>query len=135
MCCEFGDKLNAAAALGNLGIVAYHQKDYTTATARVDEGLTLWRDLDCDGVLDAGEPTLPASLPLTAGEQVCVIAKHLAPLGAPAGAREQATLTASFTYDGASPALAAARTQHASLGGGLRALILRLGRNRDELPH
>lgn len=70
-------------------------------------GLTLWRDLDCDGVLDVGEPPLPASLPLATGEQLCVIARHQAPLGAPAGSREQATLTASFTYDGANPALAA----------------------------
>ncbi|MCE9627249.1 MAG: DUF11 domain-containing protein, partial [Candidatus Eisenbacteria bacterium] len=52
-----------------------------------------------------GEPPLPASLALSAGDQLCVIARHLAPLGAPAGAREQATLSASFTYQGASPAL------------------------------
>ena len=70
-------------------------------------GLTLWRDLDCDGVLEPGEPPLPASLPLLTGDVLCVIAKHLAPLGAPVGSRESATLTASFTYGGASPGLAA----------------------------
>ena len=72
-------------------------------------GLTLWQDLDCDGVLEPGEPSLPAMVPLATGQQLCVIAKHQAPLGASAGARETATLTASFTYDNAAPALADSR--------------------------
>ena len=71
-------------------------------------GLTLWRDLNCNGTLDAGEPPLPSSLPLATGQSVCVIAKHVAPLGAPAGSRETATLTASFSWANASPALAGA---------------------------
>jgi uncharacterized repeat protein (TIGR01451 family) len=68
----------------------------------------LYRDLDCDGVLDAGEPLiLPASpIAVAAGATVCVIARHAAPAAASAGALETATLTASFTYTGASPALA-----------------------------
>jgi len=69
-------------------------------------GLTLWRDANCNGVLDPGEPPLPASLPLATGQSVCVIAKHQAPLGAAAGSRETATLTASFSWANASPALA-----------------------------
>jgi uncharacterized repeat protein (TIGR01451 family) len=73
-------------------------------------GLTLWRDSNCNGVLDAGEPALPASVALVAGQQLCVIAKQQAPLGAAVGARAIATLTASFTYDNASPALADARS-------------------------
>jgi uncharacterized repeat protein (TIGR01451 family) len=48
---------------------------------------------------------LPASVPLATGEQLCVIAKELAPLGAAVGSRAVATLTASFTYDNAAPAL------------------------------
>jgi uncharacterized repeat protein (TIGR01451 family) len=71
-------------------------------------GLTLWRDLNCNGVLDPGEPPLPASLPLATGQSVCVIAKHFTPLGAAAGSRETATLTASFSYANASPALTGA---------------------------
>jgi uncharacterized repeat protein (TIGR01451 family) len=69
---------------------------------------TLYRDLDCDGVLDAGEPVLPpaGTIVVPAGGSVCVIARHAAPAGAPAGALETATLTASFTYTGAAPALA-----------------------------
>jgi uncharacterized repeat protein (TIGR01451 family) len=68
-------------------------------------GLTLWRDLNCNGTLDAGEPALPASVALSTGQQLCVIAKEQAPLGAAVGSRATATLTASFTYDNASPAL------------------------------
>jgi uncharacterized repeat protein (TIGR01451 family) len=73
-------------------------------------GLTLWHDQNCDGTLGAGEPPLPAAIPLTAGQQLCVIARHQAPLGAAAGANETATLSASFTYDNASPALGATST-------------------------
>jgi uncharacterized repeat protein (TIGR01451 family) len=71
-------------------------------------GLTLWQDLNCNGALDPGEPPLPASITLATGQSVCVIAKHQAPLGAAAGSRETATLTASFSYANASPALAGA---------------------------
>ena len=120
----FGDvPPNLWSAPGALGVAggtpAFYRHTYTaqsggtvsfvTTTAPVPPvsgwGLTLWRDLDCNGVLDAGEPALPAALPLAAGEQLCVIAKHQAPLGAAAGARETATLTASFTYANAVPAL------------------------------
>jgi uncharacterized repeat protein (TIGR01451 family) len=44
---------------------------------------------------------------LATGEQLCVVARHVSPAGAPAGANEIATLTASFTYAGAAPALGA----------------------------
>ncbi len=70
-------------------------------------GLTLWRDVNCDGALDPGEPPLPASVVLTTGQQLCVIARHQSPLGAAAGANETATLSASFSYANASPALGA----------------------------
>lgn len=68
----------------------------------------LYRDLDCDGALDAGEPPLSGPVALAAGDVLCVVARHAAPAGAPAGALETATLTASFAYTGASPALAGA---------------------------
>lgn len=72
--------------------------------------VTLYRDLDCDGVVDPGEPVLAPGTPvaLAAGQALCVIARHAAPPSAPAGALETATLTASFAYTGASPALASA---------------------------
>lgn len=67
--------------------------------------MELYLDLDCDGALDAGEPPLAAPLIVTTGQGICVLARHAAPAAAPGGASSVATLTASFTYDGASPAL------------------------------
>jgi uncharacterized repeat protein (TIGR01451 family) len=121
----FGDvPPNLWAAPGALGVpggtAALYRHTYTAAsqgtvsfsTAETPVppvpgwGLTLWRDLNCNGALDPGEPPLPASIALAAGQSVCVVAKHQAPMGTAAGARETATLTASFSYANASPALA-----------------------------
>jgi uncharacterized repeat protein (TIGR01451 family) len=116
---------NLWAAPGALGVpggtAAYHRHTFTAASAGSMSvgtvttpvppfpgwGLTLWQDLDCDGALDPAEPPLPATLPLSAGQSVCVIARHQAPLGASAGSLESATLTASFSYANAVPALIA----------------------------
>jgi uncharacterized repeat protein (TIGR01451 family) len=68
----------------------------------------LYRDLDCDGALDPGEPALAAPVVLASGQVLCVLARHAAPAGAPLGALETATLSASFTYSGAVPPLTAA---------------------------
>ena len=122
----FGDvPPNLWAAPGALGVAggtaAIYRHTYTAAsqgtvsfsTSEIPVppapgwGLTLWRDLNCNGVLDPGEPPLPSSIALAAGQSVCVVAKHQAPMGATAGSREVATLTASFTYANASPALGA----------------------------
>jgi len=123
---QFGDvPPNLWAAPSALGVpggtAAFHRHTFTAASRGVVSfaavttptpavpgwGLTLWRDLDCDGALEAGEPLLAGSVTLEAGQSVCVIARHQAPLGAAAGSLETATLTASFAYDNASPALGA----------------------------
>ncbi len=123
---QFGDVppnlWSAPSALGVAGgTAAYHRHTFTAGSAGTvgftavttpippapGWGLTLWHDLDCDGALEAGEPVLPASALLAAGQSLCVIAKHQAPLGAAAGSQELATLTATFSYRGAAPALVA----------------------------
>lgn len=70
--------------------------------------LTLWRDLDCDGALDPGEPPLTAPVALAAGQTLCVLARHASPAAAGEGNAEVATLNASFVWTGAVPALAGA---------------------------
>lgn len=70
--------------------------------------VTLVHDLDCNGAAEPGEPVLAGALPLSTGEQLCIVARHTAPAGAPAGATEVATLTASFSYAGAAPPLSTA---------------------------
>lgn len=71
---------------------------------------TLYRDLDCDGVLDPGEPPLAGPVALLAGEGLCVLARHATPAGAPAGAQEALAVTASFDHGGAAPPLLAQAT-------------------------
>jgi uncharacterized repeat protein (TIGR01451 family) len=66
--------------------------------------LGLYRDLDCDGAIDSGEPLVAAPITLAAGGVACVVARHGVPVGAPSGAAEQVGLTASYSYTGAAPA-------------------------------
>lgn len=69
--------------------------------------LTVIRDLNCNGVDDPGEPVVSGSIALATGEQVCLVARHVSPPGAPVGALETASLSASFTCTGAAPPLGA----------------------------
>jgi len=71
-------------------------------------GQTLFRDTNCNGVLDAGEPqiSLPGTpISVNAGDVICLIVKDASPSGAPYGSTNQITLTATFTYTDASPSL------------------------------
>jgi uncharacterized repeat protein (TIGR01451 family) len=72
----------------------------------------LYEDGNCNGELDAGEPVLALNSPVPAQADVplCVIVKVSVPGGAPDGAIDTATLTATFGYTHASPALAASHT-------------------------
>jgi uncharacterized repeat protein (TIGR01451 family) len=65
----------------------------------------LYQDSSCNGTLDGGEPVVAAPITVTAGQQICLIVKQFVPAGAAYGALNTATLTATFTYTNASPAL------------------------------
>ncbi len=69
------------------------------------------RDLDCDGRFDTGEPLVTGGIALTAGQQLCILVKEFVPANAPVGGENTVTVTASFAYSSANPALntAAAR--------------------------
>ncbi len=67
----------------------------------------IYRDSNCSGGIDAGEPVLSAPLAVLAGDTVCVLLKQFAPAAAPFGAQNQVTITASFTYTNATPSLSA----------------------------
>jgi len=60
---------------------------------------TLYRDLDCSGSLDSGEPVITGPLTVAANERVCLILKVYAPAGATSGARNRSTLSATFAYE------------------------------------
>lgn len=71
----------------------------------------IYRDTNCNGVLDTGEGTATYSgSSLSAGQVICIIVKEFIPANAPLGAKDQITVTASFNYVGASPALSAIYT-------------------------
>ena len=73
----------------------------------------LYRDSNCNGVIDAGEPVMtPADLvAVTAvappGNRICVILKEFSPPAAPFGAQRVVRVDASFVYTNASPGLSA----------------------------
>jgi uncharacterized repeat protein (TIGR01451 family) len=70
--------------------------------------VTLIRDLDCDGIVDPGEPVVAGTIATTTGATTCLVLRHTTPPGAPDGVNERATITAGFVYVNASPALSAA---------------------------
>lgn len=81
--------------------------------------VVLYRDSNCDGALQAGEPQLAPALTVSAGETVCVLAKVFVPAQAPYDARHVLELSANFTYTNASPELASTltRTDRTTVGG------------------
>jgi uncharacterized repeat protein (TIGR01451 family) len=65
----------------------------------------LYRDADCNGQLDSTDPMLVNPVPVSAGQQICLLVKETIPLAAPLNAQDAVTVTANFAYVGASPAL------------------------------
>jgi uncharacterized repeat protein (TIGR01451 family) len=65
-------------------------------------------DSNCNGRFDAGEPLITAGVALTAGQQLCILVKEFVPANAPVGGENIVTVTATFAYANANPALNAA---------------------------
>jgi uncharacterized repeat protein (TIGR01451 family) len=90
------------------------QISFTTAStaspANVNFTRVLYQDTNCNGVIDAGEPVIAGTVTVTAGTNFCLVMKEMIPNGAPFNATDNATITASFTYTNANPALAATYT-------------------------
>ncbi|MBS0464821.1 MAG: DUF11 domain-containing protein [Proteobacteria bacterium] len=68
---------------------------------------TIYRDVNCNGLIDGGDTLLSAPVPVTAGQTVCVIVREFVPANAPLGAQNAVTVSAAFTYVNANPALVA----------------------------
>jgi uncharacterized repeat protein (TIGR01451 family) len=87
----------------------------------------LYPDSNCNGVLDGTEGNIVlGSQNVSAGQTVCVLVKEAIPAGAPLGAKDVITLTATFNYSNASPALTttATRTDTTTAGAVTGALVL-----------
>jgi uncharacterized repeat protein (TIGR01451 family) len=73
----------------------------------------LFRDSNCDGNLDGGEPIITPASPISvvAGDQICLVIKEVIPVNAPLYSKDQIVVSALFTYTGASPSLTATLTR------------------------
>ena len=114
---------------GSAGVVSFN----TTATPPVSTPAStawsnvLYPDSNCNGKLDGTEGNVVlGSQTVTAGQTVCVLVKEAIPAGAPLGAKEVLTVTASFTYSNASPALSStySHTDTTTAGAGAGGLVL-----------
>ena len=65
----------------------------------------LFRDANCSGLLEQGEPQITGPIAVTADDVVCILVKEFSPAAAPINAQEQITVTAEFTYTNAAPGL------------------------------
>ncbi len=84
---------------------------FTLTAANNPSGLDfseeLYKDTNCNGAIDAGEPLLSSSdeISVTAEQNICLIVKVTAPAGAGAGASSNLTLGATFVLANTSPAV------------------------------
>lgn len=94
------------------GSVAFHPHVFTAGTAGqltlnlngsatpsgVNWTSILYRDTNCNSVLDSGEAPVSAAISVVADQRLCFIVKTTAPSNAPFDAQYAQTLNGSFTY-------------------------------------
>jgi uncharacterized repeat protein (TIGR01451 family) len=91
---------------GSAGQVTFTLAASTTPSAPAWTAV-LYQDTNCSGTINSGEPVISAAITVTAGQQICLVAKVQVPGGAVAGAQSALTLSAAFQYSNANPALTA----------------------------
>ena len=94
---------------GSFGAVSF-ATSASAAPAMPGWSDVIYRDTNCNGIFDAGEPQVTAPIALAAGDQVCVLVKQFVPPNAPIGAQNTVTIQATFTYTNALPALSSVAT-------------------------
>jgi uncharacterized repeat protein (TIGR01451 family) len=92
---------------GSAGTVTF-TVSHTATPALSGWSADLYRDLDCDGTVDIGEPPASAPIAVATGQTLCLVLRHTVPAGAPTGARDAVTIDAGYGYVNAAPALASA---------------------------
>lgn len=84
---------------------------FTTSTATDPAGNTipvvLYRDINCNGAVDSGEPVLDGSGPVsvTTGQTVCLVLKVTIPLGTSNGVISTTTVAASMDFANTNPVI------------------------------
>jgi uncharacterized repeat protein (TIGR01451 family) len=72
---------------------------------------TIYRDTNCNGLLDGTEGAVNFSnAAMAAGQTLCIVVKEFIPASAANGVQDTITVTATFAYANASPALSNAQT-------------------------
>lgn len=67
----------------------------------------IYRDSNCNGLLESGEVVISGAITVAANDKVCLILRESIPYGSAINAQDIATLQASFSYTSASPVLTA----------------------------
>ena len=88
--------------------------------------VVVYRDTNCNGVIDTGENVVSGAITVLAADQLCLINKVTIPPGTALGALDTATLQAVFTYTNANPALGATLVviDSTTVGAGSAGLVL-----------
>jgi len=71
----------------------------------------IYLDANCNGALDNGENISSAPVAVSANQKICLLVKVFVPANAPYNAQDKLTLSASFDYVNASPALTGSQTR------------------------
>ena len=97
-----------------------------TVTSASSWPVVMYRDLNCNGVIDAIDTVVGGALTVVANEQICIVNKVTIPPGTGLGLQDAATLQAVFTYSNAFPALAStlAVIDSTTVGAGAAGLVL-----------
>jgi uncharacterized repeat protein (TIGR01451 family) len=107
-----------------------------SATSSAGWPQALLRDANCNGVVDAGEGVVAASIVAAAGAPVCVIVKVTVPAGTAVGAQNIGTLQAVFTLANASPPIVVTLSNDdvTTVGAGAGLALVKAQDNASPLP-
>lgn len=91
---------------GTGGQVSF-QTAHTASPTMPGWNQVLYHDVNCNGAIDAGESALAptTNIPVLAGQSICVILQEFVPSNAPNMARDTVSVSATFQYLNANPAL------------------------------
>jgi uncharacterized repeat protein (TIGR01451 family) len=91
---------------GSGGTVSFTTNN-VASPAIVGWSQTLYHDANCNATLESSEPQIISAITVTADTRICILVKEFVPEAAPLNATDLITVTATFTYTNATPALSA----------------------------
>jgi uncharacterized repeat protein (TIGR01451 family) len=118
-----------AFTAGSAGTVTFAMTATTSSGSVWSQ--TLYHDTNCNGMIDAAEPALVASMAVVVDQKVCLVMKQFVPTGAAVGTHNAVVVGATMAYANAAPALSAAltNTDTTTLGAMVNLTLTKLVRN------